>query len=269
MNICLNGNGDLAKEAFGDALSGNAQNLEKLYNVSNTLTNTKSVIESNRNSIAIKTVNDNLNNLKVNFPATTDASYGSDAMINQFAQYNLFTDSNIQGTYQKGCGKFAKDFWSTNLDSCKSGYVKANTADTPNGDPNCLIFNEWNANAVASRYNSVPSGCSSETGSPDFNNIQGATNAYFSAFTQYSNANSALIDDLQRNMNDLDKGFSGMSDNLLKMLRDIDGIIRPLVDIFQGLVGNAGLFQLVNCSKNLFADFFFKFFFLKFFSLIF
>jgi hypothetical protein len=40
-----------------------------------------------------------------------------------------------------------------------------------------------------------------------------------------------------------------MSEKLLTMLNNINGIIEPLVKIFKDFVGDSGIFALVNCSK--------------------
>lgn len=222
--------------------------MEKLYNVSNTLIQTKKQIEENRNSIAIQTINKNLDSLKVNFAATTDNSLGSDSLVSQFAQLNLWSDYNSNPTYQKGCSSNTRDFWTTDLTYCKSGYVKANAGSEPKGDPNCLVYGEWSAAQVNTRYSTRPGGCGN-SGSSDFSNVSGALNSYYNAFKTYSTANTELIGKLETETNSLNNSFVSMSGNLLTMLQKIDGIISPLVRIFQQFIGDAGLFQLVNCCK--------------------
>lgn len=248
------GNGDLAKEAFGDSLTKNTESLERLYNVSNTLIQTKDQIQANKNSIAITTINTQLNDYKINFANTVDPSIGSDSLISQFLQINQWADYNANGSYQKGCSSNTRDFWSTNLDTCKSGYVKVTGGSTSNGDSNCLIFSEWTSSSTSARYTARPLGCSTTTGSPDFTTVLAAVNAYYNAFTTYSTANTALINQLQGRFDILNSGFTSMSGKLLVMLDNINGIIDPLVKIFKDFVGDAGILALINCSK------FFKFF---------
>ena len=238
----------MAKDAFGDSLSGNTQNLEKLYNVSNTLITTRKQIEQNKNSIAIESINKNLDSIKVNFAASSDTSLGSDSLISQFAELNNWSDYNSNPTYQKGCSSNTRDFWTTDLTYCKSGYIKANSGTESNGDPNCLIYGDWSAGQVSTRYASRPASCGA-TGSPDFSSVSGAINSYYSAFKTYSTANSDLINQLEGETNTLNNSFIYMSGNILTMLQNIDGIITPLVDIFQKFVGDSGLFQLINCCN--------------------
>jgi hypothetical protein len=189
--------------------------------------------------------------MKINFAITTDSSLGSDAIISQFLQYNQWTDSNSNNSYQKGCSSNSKDFWTTNLDTCKTGYIKASAGAQGNGETSCLIFSEWNSGQVTSRYSSRPQGCSINTGSPDFFNVLTAINAYYAAFSSYSTQNRNLINNLQSQFNNLNTGFTSMSNQLLTLLNSINGIIEPLVKIFKEFIGDAGIFQLVNCSNLL------------------
>ena len=187
--------------------------------------------------------------MKINFPGTTDTSYGTDSLVNQFIQYNQWTDSNAPNSYQKGCSSNSKDFWSTDLTTCKSGYVKVAGGAAANGDPNCLLFSEWSAQQTTVRYSSRPAGCSTTTGSPDFTSVPAATSAYFNGFSSYSTSNTNLINQLKVETNSLNSGFTSMAGKLLTMLNNINGILEPLVKIFKDFVGDSGLFQLVNCSK--------------------
>ena len=47
-----------------------------------------------------------------------------------------------------------------------------------------------------------------------------------------------------------------MANKLITSLNQVSGVINPLVNIFQSIVGNNGLFKLIDCSKNIFKIFF-------------
>lgn len=231
-------------------MDGTTGNLEKLYNVSNTLIATKETIQKNKNSVAIETIDKTLNTLKVDFQFTTEANLGTDWYVNQFIELNNWADFNSNNSYQKGCSTNAKDYWTTNLDTCKNGYVKVSAGATANQDPSCLIFKEWSASQVTSRYSLIPGGCSTTTGSPDFTSVPAAINAYNSAFNTYSAQNTNLINQLESETAKLNGGFVSMSNKLLDLLNNVDGIILPLVKIFNQYVGNGGIFDLVNCGNK-------------------
>ena len=244
------GNGDLATKILGSELDGTTGTLDKLYKVSNTLIQTKKTIIENKNSIAIETINKNLDDLKVNFQDVTNlALYGTDAIVNQFGQYNKWTNYETPDTYQKSCSSNSNDFWTTSLTKCENGYVKVNGGTAAGGDKNCLILSEWSSSQQTARYTIRPEGCSTTTGSSDFNTVKGAASAYYSSFNTFSASNSLLIDQIEKDNGELNTTFTSMSTKLLNLITSIDGIISPLVDLFNKFVGDAGIFQLVNCSN--------------------
>lgn len=194
-------------------------------------------------------MNKQLDSSKINFPVVTSPSLGTDYYVNQFIQYNRWTDYNAPSTYQKSCSSNSRDNWTTNLNSCSNGYVKVDGGAAANGADNCLIFNEWSGAQFTQRYSPRPEGCSAETGSPDFNNVQAAAGAYYNSFNAFSASNTNLINQIQVETTDLNGTFTSMTKKLLDLIINIDGIISPLVDLFNKFVGKAGIFQLVNCSK--------------------
>jgi len=205
-------------------------------------------VKNNSNSMAISSINLQLDNLKKNIISTTDTSYNSDALINQFLNWNTFTDFSVAGTYQKSCSSNTRDYWVTDSSQCPASYTILKAGDSSSGSANCLIFPDWTAAQVSSRYSNAPIGCSA-TGSTDFNTIASASNAYYNAMSNYATDNSYLIDQIKNQHANLNSSFINMTQKLLIMLNNIDGIISPLVNIFKNFIGNNGLFALVNCCK--------------------
>lgn len=244
----------MASEAFGTS-SGNSQYLDRLYNVSFILVDTKSQISSNRNSVAITSINAQLDEAKTNIILTTDTSINSDAIINQFLEWNAYTDSSSSGTYQRGCSSNTKDYWVADQNTCPASYTYASNTASNVGTPSCLVLSEWSAAQVSSRYATQPAGCGA-TGSSDFATVSNAATSYFNAMTAYSSDNSKLIDEIKVDHSSLNDSFTSMGDKLLELLTKVQGIINPLVDIFKNFVGESGLFSILNCCKLLFCYFF-------------
>lgn len=73
--------------------------------------------------------------------------------------------------------------------------------------------------------------------------------------SSFYNNNGQLINEIQVDQTNLNTSFSDMSGKLLTLLEKVDGIISPLVKIFSNLVGNSGLFSLINCCKLFFLIF--------------
>lgn len=241
----------MANEAFGTS-TGSSQYLDKLYNVSYILVDNKNQIKSNKNSIAISSINSQLDEGKKNIILTTDTSYNSDALLNQFLEWNAYTDSSVSGTYQRSCSSNTKDYWVSDQKTCPSSYTYVPSGGANIGSTSCIVFSEWSASQVSSRYASAPSGCGA-TGSADFSTISNAATTYFNAMTSYSTENSNLIDEIKADHTNINSSFTSMADKLLDLLLKVEGIITPLVDIFKTFVGNSGLFQILNCSKYIFS----------------
>lgn len=209
---------------------------------------TKKQIQANSNSIAVEQVNSQLNALKSNLIGVTNLDLGTDSMLNQFNEFNKYSNEDDQNTYQKSCDSNTKDFWTTTLDACKNGHVKINPGQENDGNKNCLLFSEWNQSQVTSRYSTRPKGC--KTGNSEFPTANGGINAYYSALNTFSTSNSILINQMVKENNDsLNSGFILMSGKLLEMIINIEGVLNPLVNIFKKYVGDAGIFQLINCRN--------------------
>lgn len=237
----------MASEAFGTSTSS-SQYLDKLYNVSFVLTDTKTQINSNRNSIAVTSINSLLDDAKKNIILTTDTKYNSDAILNQFLEFNAYSDSSVSGTYQRGCSSNTKDYWVPEQKTCPASYTYVQAGGANVGSASCLVLSEWSASQVSSRYGAAPAGCGA-TGSADFTTVSNAVNGYFSAMTAYSTDNSKLIDEIKVEHTSINSSFTSMAEKLLDLLTKVEGIITPLVDIFKTLVGNSGLFQILNCCN--------------------
>jgi len=237
----------LATNAFGTS-SGSAQYLDKLYNVSNVLVNTKNQINANKNSIAISSINSQLDDAKNNIVITTDLTYNQDALVNVFLEWNAYTDSSVKGSYQKSCTSNTRDYWVSNATLCPDSYTLINAGGSNIGNPSCLVLSSWSASQVSTRYGTAPSGCG-PTGSSDFSTISSASTTYFNSMTSYSNDNSNLIDEVKAETSNINSSFTSMAGKMLDLLTRVDGVISPLVDIFQKFVGDQGLFSLINCCK--------------------
>lgn len=240
----------MASEAFGTS-TGNSQYLDKLYNVSYVLVDTKNQINTNKNSLAITSINSQLDEAKKNIILTTDTTYNSDALVNQFLEWNAYTDSSVSGTYQRGCSSNTKDYWVTDQKNCPGSYTYLASGGSAVGSNSCLVLSEWTATQVSSRYGAAPAGCGA-TGSSDFSTVSNAATSYFNAMNAYSTDNSLLIDDVKKQNLEINNSFTSMADKLLELLGKVEGIITPLVDIFKNLVGNSGLFQIINCGMGFF-----------------
>lgn len=259
LDVCLNGkkfnkklnkilgDGDLGKRIFKTDTSY-TQYLDRLYNVSYSLVSTMNTINANKNSLAIQNINAQLDLMKMNIILTTDTSLGADAILNQFLDWNSYSDSSSSNTKQKSCSTYTKDYWVSDSSTCPASYNIAAAGSTADGNSNnCLVLSQWSSAQVSSRYSSAPSGC---TATSDFSSIANAAISYFNAMKNYSLENTNLISELEAQNDDLNNAFTSMAEKLVSSISRIQGIINPLVELFKNLVGNNGLFSLIQCGKQ-------------------
>jgi len=249
VNTCINGNGDLSR-LFISAES-NTNYLDNLYQVSYTLSQTRSLIKNNTNSIAIAALNDQYKSMISDISLTTQSIPGDNTIQAMITQANGWSDST-KNLYQKECSVSATDAYVSNVNSCPSGYTYSTTGGSV-GKQNCLLFSDFTGSQMSSRYSSV-SGCQS-SGSTDFTSVSQALSAYTDALNSYNSANKALLNQIIAQNDVLNQSFVNMSAKLLANLDQINGVISPLNDLFQNIVGQNGLFTLINCSKFIFLIF--------------
>jgi len=167
---------------------------------------------------------------------------------NVFLEWNAYTDSSVQGSYQKGCSSNTRDYWVSDSTTCPSSYTLIQGGGSNIGNPSCLVLSDWTSAQVNSRYGAAPAGCGA-TGSSDFTTVTTAASSYFNSMSSYSVDNSKLIDEIKTEHTNINSSFTSMAEKLLDLLNKIDNIISPLVNIFKQFVGDSALFSLINCCK--------------------
>jgi hypothetical protein len=222
--------------------------LDKLYNVSSTLQSIKQVVQNNSHSAAVTQTNSFLNSTAYDITKSTDPTLGNNDISAIIAQMNGWTDSSTN-IYQKGCNPASFDTWVQSNNLCPNGYTYTAGGGTL-GNKDCIPFTEFTGSQASTRY-SVQTACAS-SGSTDFTSVGQAASAYTTNLNKYVTDNSNLVNQLIANSNIIDNSFVSMSSKLLGSLDKVNGIITPLVNIFQSLVGDQGIFAFINCCKIFF-----------------
>ncbi len=241
LNVCMNGDGDLEKEIISD--SSSTDDIEQLYDVSNKLSTTMKEIKANSNSIAVETIDKEYNNLKNDITKTTSPTLGENHIGTMDEKLRGWSDW-AQTSGQAGCSPKAYDVFVQTKEVCPSGYTFNNSGKL--GDKNCIVFLDTTGSSQSSRYGEQ-SGCSSSTS--DFSGPAQAVTAYVNGFSSYAKANSDLLDSMIQENVKINDAFKSAAGKILASLENVDGVISPLNDLFSDLVGDKGMFALVNCSK--------------------
>ena len=218
--------------------------INTLYESSAKLIEIKKAFEANKNSEAVNITTNTYKSMQNNIKLTTDLTFGNNDISTIFSEFNKWTDSSQSSTYQKGCSNFFKDAWVQIDNQCPSGYSALSSGGTSTSN-SCLSLSTWSEANTNSRYSTA--GCS--VSNPDFNSISSAAVAYYKALNQYSAANTLLLNNLINENDKLNTQFVSLAQRLITTLDNIDGIIQPLVNIFNDSLGTNGFFSIVNCSK--------------------
>lgn len=212
------------------------------------MTEVETEIKANNHSAAIIKINENYANFVSDITKTTDSiTHGNNDLTYIFNQWQGWTDDS-KNMYQKGCTDSSRDQWAQSQSKCISGYSYITAGSSSYGNNYCLLYTEWSSTQLDSRYSTKPSKCS-PSGSSDFSSVSQAASAYYSKINTYTNSNKDLISKLSNVNTDLDNSFTSMATKLLGSIDQIKGIITPLVQIFNSILGSGGFYDLINCCK--------------------
>ena len=150
-----------------------------------------------------------------NITLTTDLILRNNDVNAMLKEWQKYTDSTVNDTYQSTCSSKTKDFWSQNKEKCL-GYTYTPSTESSAGTTSCLVFyNDWNNPQVAKRYTSALAGCTQPNS--DFISFADAAVAYHNAMNKYVSYNTDLLNQLIENIKSLDSSFAKMSTKYYKV----------------------------------------------------
>ena len=179
---------------------------------------------------------------------TTDSTYDTNDITSILSEFRGWTDAG-QYEYQKGCSPATYDVWVQSLSKCPAGYPQGAGI----GSQSCLLIPNFTGAQAQTRY-SNQSGCQSP-GTNDFTSTSQAADAYVTNINQYISENTDLLNQLISQNGDINTEFVNIAQNVLIFLDNMEGVLQPLIDIFETLVGNNGIFSIVNCGIILYEVF--------------
>ena len=172
---------------------------------------------------------------------TTDNTYGNNDISAILSQFRGWTDAGTN-MYQKDCTPPTYDVWTHNPSKCPSGYNQGAGI----GSQSCLLITGYTGTQAQTRYN-TQSGCQN-LGTQYFPSDSEAAKNYVTNLNQYIIDNTNLLNNLITQNGVLDDKFANISQKVIIFLGNMQGVITPLITIFESIVGNSGLFDIVNCG---------------------
>ena len=223
INICLHDNGDLSSEFDTSSMN----NLTELDKIKEQLDIARGNLAQHKNSITISNLNTKLDEIKINFD---DASKTTQNLS------NLLNSLNDKTNTGKNCGSIQLyDKWVINKDDCDRTNPYAENRGQL-GNRNCLIFSDKAADL--NRYNSC---------TPP-NEIT----KYIEAIHEYKESNIKCIDEIKKRNNDLNTRFTGVIDQLISTINDVEEkLLNKVSELSNSINGNSEgniINTLVNCG---------------------
>jgi len=249
INICINGNGDIADNYF-NLTTGSTNNLALLYNASFALNQTQSNLTAHSTSIVIPFINGQYQNYSYDITQVNLASelntYNQPSSVLQ--AWRGWSDSN-QGLQMSKCNAPAQDEFFQNKSMCPSAYPYYPTSSGTTGSLNtkdCLQVLDWSNTQVTQRYTSF-SNCQ---GNSDFTSVLSANQAYLGNVTNFINANTLLLNNLIKdNNNYLSGNFSATMAKMQYLVNvTMSNITNPLTNILINYIGQSSFYNIINCK---------------------
>lgn len=225
--------------------TSNTNYLDQLYTAANSLTNVQNQIKNNSGSTGTANLTAQFNTIMSDITLTTNATYGKSDVSYVLGEWRGWTDSS-QNKYQK-CTATTNDDWVQTQAKCPTGYTYISAGSSATGSNSCLLFPEWTVSQVQARYSSNPSGCTSVNS--DYSSVSNAAQAYYNSINTYRLKNNDTLSLMIDTNNNINNSFVSMSGKLSQSISNISGILNPLIAIFQSIVGNSGIFSLINCCN--------------------
>jgi hypothetical protein len=219
-----------------------ALKMKSLYEASYGLVQNQRALTKSKQSSRIAEINEKYDKSKLDILLTTDDSLGNNSIKSILFELRRWSDSELK-RYQSNCSPASEDVWVHNKNHCPSGY-KINDVL---GASSCLLIPSFSKRQAVYRY-STQTECEIN-GSKDFKSIGEAVGSYVEKLNNYITSSNNLLENLKLNNNNLNEKFVLVAQKILIVLEKMDGVIEPLVDIFENVVGDSDFYNFVNCCK--------------------
>jgi hypothetical protein len=245
---CLNlGDGQLSK--VWDFQHGGLGYISDLYASASHLQQVQDQIKANSNSQNVQSAKTQYDLYNNDIRETNKASnYDENWIWRMFLNSDKYSNALEQGSFQSSCSSQTQDVLRQSQAHCPDDYVYIPGGSDIIGTKSCLTIQSWAFDQIVSRYSSRPTGCTPS--SPDFSSFSNAMSSYYTGFRNYMLENTNLLQQLKGEMDNLNQQFIQSAGNLSNSIDNMSGIIQPLLQLFNGIIGPGGYFgDFVNCSK--------------------
>ena len=232
--ICLHDNGSLAQSDLIE-INIDTSIIDSIYNLENNITAGINEIEKYRfQSIEINV--ENYKELKSKPKAVVKELYNA---LNEIQKYVDFSSSS---TYVSSKTPI-NDEWEINKQDCNYNYVppKSNIRDSEGETYICLVITEWSLEQIQNNYKDIKS-------NNDKVVILDIVEKYYKSINEFMDSHNNLMNDIIEKNSEFNNSFINIGKEEIKVLENIKGIIKPFREIFEEIVGNGSIFEILNCQ---------------------
>ena len=232
--ICLHGNGSLAQSNLIE-INIDTSIIDSIYNLENNITTGINEIEKYRfQSIEIN--DENYKELKSKPKAVVKELYNA---LNEIQKYIDFSSSS---TYVSSKTPI-NDEWEINKQDCNYNYVppKSNIRNSEGETYICLVITEWSLEQIQNNYKDIKS-------NNDKVVILDIVEKYYKSINEFMDSHNNLMNDIIEKNSEFNNSLINIGKEEIKVLENIKGIIKPFREIFEEIVGNGSIFEILNCQ---------------------
>jgi hypothetical protein len=232
--ICLHGNGSLAQSNLID-IKIDTSIIDDIYNLENNITAGINQIEKYKfQSIEINY--ENYKELKSK-PKTVVKE-----LIYALNEIQKYIDVSSSSTYVSSETPI-NDEWEINEQDCKYNYIspKPKVRNLVEENDNCLVITEWSPEDIKERYKNIKS-------NKDDVVIINIVQKYYKSIIEFMNSHNNLMDDIIKQNSQFNNSFISIGKEEIQVLENIKAIIKPFREIFEEIVGNGSIFEILNCQ---------------------
>ena len=232
--ICLHGNGSLAQSNLID-INIDTSIIDNIYNLENNITAGINEIEKYKFQ-SIETNEEIYQEIKSKPKAVVkELNY----TLNEIQKY---IDASSSSTYVSS-KTLIYDEWEINKEDCNYNYIspKPNARNLLEENSSCLVITEWSLEGIQERYQNILS-------NKDEVVILDTVEKYYKSINEFMNSHNNLMNDIIDKNSEFNNSFISIGKEEIRVLENIKGIIKPFREIFEEIVGNGSIFEILNCQ---------------------
>ena len=237
LESCINGNGSLASTYsihfdFDTSLIDNIYNIES--NISEGINNIQKY-----NSISIQT-NEELYNQILTKPKSLVAE-----LLLALNEIKKYINSEAENSVVDSSTPIY-DRWEVNKEDCGGDYYppKNNLRNLIEENENkyqCLVITEWSLEQIQEKYSGIKS-------KVEGINIIEKVKQYHNSINNFMKDNTDLMNNVIEKNGEFNSSFNGIKESEIALLNDMKNAISPLRQIFEEVIDNGSIFEIMNCK---------------------